>query len=488
MAVLVLSSGLMLSACALSRVPTTGEKELTAWTWEEERAIGAQADEQIQAMFGVYDDNDLTNYVNRVGQDIVEESHLRDPDTAPEIRSSPVVFRVLDSPVVNAFALPGGYVYLTRGLLAHLNNEAQMAVVLAHEVGHVAARHSAQRAADQQLGQFGLLAGAILGSQLGLPGGTILDIGRTALPLLFLSYSRGDEREADEFGVGYAAQAGYEAEEGAEFFESLDRIQDKEGQSLPGWLSTHPDPGDREQTIVQLAQEWEQRAQMTEVGQDAYYRHIDNIVLGEDPRKGFTEGGVFYHPQLEFRYPVPSGWRVINQASQVIMLESNQQAVMTLRITTEGSAGEAAQAFAQQQGLQILDSGRTESNGYPAAYVYAAAQTQQGANLRMLAYFIEFGGEVYYFLGYTSAQLFSRYEDNFLRSMQGFDRVTDRDILTREPSRIDIGTVRNADDFRSFVDAGDLPMDMDAEEMAILNQLTLGTRVQAGTELKLAQQ
>ncbi|WP_243664303.1 M48 family metalloprotease, partial [Rhodothermus marinus] len=131
--------------CAVSTNPVSGRRRLYGYSWAEERRIGQEADRQIVAQYGLYDDPELAAYVDSLGQVILAHSHLRRPNTPKEFRETPFVFRVLDSPVVNAFALPGGYVYVTRGLLAHLNNEAQLAVVLGHEIGHVAARHASQR-------------------------------------------------------------------------------------------------------------------------------------------------------------------------------------------------------------------------------------------------------------------------------------------------------------------------------------------------------
>src|SRR5690606_24269632 len=142
------------------------------------------------------------------------------------------------------FALPGGYIYVTRGLMAHVQNEAQLAVILGHEVGHVAARHASKRAFQQQLGTIGLIGGAIGGELLGLPGGQILEAGSTITQLMFLSYGRDDERESDLLGVEYAALNHYEAAEGAHFFETLKRISESAGQEIPSFLSSHPDPGE----------------------------------------------------------------------------------------------------------------------------------------------------------------------------------------------------------------------------------------------------
>ncbi len=178
---------------------------------------------------------------------MLRTSAYNDPDTPTEIKNTPFYFRVLDSPVVNAFALPGGYVYVTRGLLAYLENEAQLAVVLGHEIGHVLGRHSSEQAARAQLSQFGLLGAAVLGGVVG--GGQvaegILNYGGSGLQLLQLKYGRGAEREADQAGVAYAEFAGYDATQASRFFVSLQRLGERSGQSVPNFLSTHPDPGER---------------------------------------------------------------------------------------------------------------------------------------------------------------------------------------------------------------------------------------------------
>jgi predicted Zn-dependent protease len=177
-----------------------------AYSWEEEIKIGQDADPQIVAQYGIYDDPEITEYVNNLSNSVLANSHMRREGTDRKFRETEFYFKVLDSPVVNAFALPGGYVYFTRGLMAHLNNEAQLSVVIGHEIGHVAARHASQRALQQQLGQIAVIGGAVIGQELlGLPGASILDMSSQAAQLLFLSYSRDAERESDELGVEYSA-------------------------------------------------------------------------------------------------------------------------------------------------------------------------------------------------------------------------------------------------------------------------------------------
>lgn len=481
---ILLLAAIFASGCVVSRSPVTGKKRAYGMSWAQERQLGQQADQQIIAQFGLYDDAELTQYVDRVGQRVVQNSHLRRPDTPEEFRNTPFTFRVLDSPVVNAFALPGGYVYVTRGLLSHLTNEAQLAVVLGHEVGHVAARHASQRAFEQQIGQLGLIGGAILGQEvLGLPAGNLLNLGSQAAQLLFLSYSRDDERESDRLGVEYAALSGYEAAEGSAFFNVLRRLGEQQGGGIPNWLSTHPDPGEREQTILQLASEWEGRANMEQVDQASLYNAIDGIVLGENPRQGFTENNTFYHPDLAFQFPVPQNFQVINQPTQVGMIASNQQAIMIFTLAQQSSARQAASAFAQQQGLTVVESGPATVNGLTAYYVVADAQTEQ-QQIRILSYFIEHGGRVNTFIGYTVAQNFANYRDQFLRTMRGFAPLRDSRILNIKPVRLQITRAPRTGTFQTLLPS-QLPEGFSAEELAILNQVQLNTTIQQGTPLKL---
>lgn len=297
------------SGCVTEPSAITGETRSFAYTWEQELELGAEADREIVSEMGVYEDPELQAYVDEVAQRVLAHSDFSDPD-APELyRDTSFTFRVLDSPVVNAFALPGGYVYVTRGLLAHLNNEAQLAVVLGHEIGHVVARHASRQALRSQLGQLGLIAGAILGEQVAPEsnlGSQILELGGTAFQLLLFRYSRDAEREADELGIEYASRGGYAAEESAGFFRSLERMADAGGRALPAWQSTHPDPGERAGTVRELSLALRPVGEGEPViGTDAFLDRIDGIVLGDDPRQGFREGDVFYHPGLAFQFLVP---------------------------------------------------------------------------------------------------------------------------------------------------------------------------------------
>ncbi len=489
LALLVLSPlGLALSGCGqATQNLVTGETTRGAYTWQQEVQIGTEANQQIIAQYGLYDDPQLQTYISQLGQKVLQTSAYSDASTPAEIRNTPFHFQVLDSEVVNAFALPGGYIYVTRGLLAFLENEAQLAVVLGHEAGHVLARHSSQRAAQAQLGQLGLLGAAVLGGVVG--GGNvaegILNYGGAGVQLLFLSYGRDAEREADRAGVAYAEFAGYDAAQAASFFGSLERLGAQSGGSVPSFLSTHPDPGERRQTIPQLAAQYD--PQGTAVDAAPYLQRIDGIVLGTNPRQGFTENGVFYHPDLKFSFDYPNNWQVANGAAAVQIGEPNGKAVMEFAFSGEESAQAAGRAFSGQQGFQAADQQATTVNGNRAYAVTGTATTQQG-ELGVLAYFIEYGGSVYRFMGLTSANAFGTYRDEFTSTFRSFSRLTDTQYLNRQPVRLDVvQTPRNAT-FQSLLSGRPTPTGMSENELAIMNEVDLNQQIPAGTSLKLPQQ
>ena len=477
--------------CKTGTNPVTGNERVMGYSWKQEKKLGQRANKQIQAQYGFYDEGDVEDYVQQVGQQVLEESHLRREGTAQKFRQTDVTFHVLDSPIVNAFALPGGYVYVSRGLVSHLNNEAQLAVVLSHELGHVAARHASQRAGEQQLRQLGLMGGAILGSQLGLPGGTLMRVGGTALKLLSLRYSRDDERESDKLGVEYATMAGYEASEGAAFFQTLKRISEQKGGGIPSWASTHPEPGDRQQRIPKLAQKWQKKVQRsaTTVNRDQHFSTINGMVIGKNPRQGFVQNNTFYHPEGAFQFPIPGNFQVQNTASAVIMQSEQQDAVMQFTYAQAESPRAAAREFAGQEGIQVREDGQASSNGMSAYYVLADAQTQgqggQQQQVRLLTYFVEKGGTVYQFLGYSTPQEFRQYRDTFERTMRGFDEVNDEDILDVQPARLNVERDRSGT-FNEIVGNVDAELaGISERDLAIMNQVELNTSIEPGRPLKL---
>ena len=467
--------------CSYQASPITGKKTAYGYSWERELQIGRESDPAIIAEYGLYDDDAVTEYVRRVGQRVLDESHLRRPETSSEYRID-FTFRVLDSPILNAFALPGGYVYVTRGLLAHMESEAQLAMVLGHEVAHVAARHSSRQAFKNQLGQIGVVGGAVVGEVLAGAGAELLQVGSQASQLLMLSYSRGSESESDELGVEYAAKAGYQAADGAGFFVTLKRVSEKAGSRIPSWQSTHPDPGEREVRIREMAASWNQDLEMKDVSRERLMEVIDGIVVGNNPRQGFEKESVFYHPDLAFKYPVPLGWTVYNLTTKVAMTDPNAQAVVILSLTPGDSPVDAASAFTKDNQVTVREHGEVTINGFDAYFVEAAFSQQQQP-IRIAAYFIEYDGRIYQFLAYTYANLYADFSESLRQAPLGFRRVYDRRILDIQPDRLQVITASTSQTLSSFLTS--VPEQFERADVAILNQLELSSQVAAGQTVKL---
>jgi predicted Zn-dependent protease len=378
---------LLLGSCA--RNPVTGKKEVVLMSESQELAMGREADPQIVAQFGLYPDSALQQFIREKGNQMASISHR------PGI---PWTFRVLESDVVNAFAVPGGYVYFTRGILAHFNNEAQFAGVLGHEIGHVAHRHTVEQQRNQTLGQVGLIAGMILSPRIAQFGESLSQ----GLGLLLLKNSRDAERESDQLGVEYSSKIGYDAKEMADFFMTLQRKGGERAREIPSFLSTHPDPGERNQTVARLAQEWKQKLNLTNpvVNRNNYLRRIEGLIYGEDPKGGYLENSVFYHPELRFQFTVPQGWSYQNSPQQVQMAPQDGKALMIFTLGRGATLQEAANTFMQQNSLQVVQSGNTNVNGNNALVVVADQVSQQGGQaVRTLNYFIQQGSNIYHMLG-----------------------------------------------------------------------------------------
>ncbi|KAA3657231.1 MAG: peptidase M48, partial [Calditrichaeota bacterium] len=294
------------SACAVDYV--TGKRTFNLISEQDEVKIGRKADPSIVAQYGIYDDQDLSAYVNEIGQKIAAISHR------PNLEYT---FRVVDSPIVNAFALPGGWVYFTRGILAHFNSEAELAGVMGHEIGHVVARHGAEQMSKAQLAGIGLVGMSVISPDLA----QFSDLAQVGVGLLFLKFGRGQESESDRLGVEYSTKLGYDAKRMAEFFETIARLSSASGSSLPDFLSTHPNPVDREKTVENLAEEWQNKIDYKPLNKSPrdYLKRIDGMVYGNDPRQGFVENNIFYHPQMRFQFPVPQNWKVANLPTVVQM-------------------------------------------------------------------------------------------------------------------------------------------------------------------------
>ena len=482
LALLIFASGCV----TVQTSPVSGNKRVYGYSWQDELKLGNEADGEIIAQYGLYDNSELAEYVDRLGQELLAVSHFNRADTPSEYRNTPFTFRVLDSPIVNAFALPGGYVYLTRGLLAHLDNEAQLMVVLGHEIGHVAARHASQRAAEQQFGQLAIIGGAVIGESLGYDGGQILQMSGTTAQLLFLRYGRDDERESDQLGVEYSAMEGYVAAEGGKFFTSLKRISEKAGNNIPSHLSSHPDPGEREKNIPRMAADWEAEGyEMSIVNQVDFLEMIDGLMYGDNPRDGYVAGNTFYHPELEFQFDIPNGFQLVNQTSAVILFNETQDAIVQFTIDNQSDSPKASvDAFTSQEGITTESEGPQNVNGLEGHNATVTASTEEGTPLSILVSAVEYNGTVFRFLSYTSANQMDSYKNDFELVFSTFDGVNDLDVLNVQPVRIELERVRQSGIFIDLIPTN-LPMGIEPLDVAILNQVELNDQIERGTILKI---
>lgn len=475
---LALSATMILSVGVNSCVtnPATGESEFSLLSQAQEKELGTQGDAEIVAQYGVYEDVAVSQYVDGLGQALAAKS---------ESPSLGWTFRVLDSPVINAFALPGGFVYVTRGLLAHIENEAQLAVVIGHEIGHVTARHTARRYTSAQLAGLGLGLGGILFEDARPYLGAV----ETGLSLLFLKYSRDDENQADELGVRYATRGGYMASEGSKFFHTLKRLSDQQqGGALPTWASTHPDPVDREQHVLNVAAENAALFPGVVLGgtsAEAFVPRFNNIVFGQNPRQGFVQGGVFYHPDLRIQFSVPTGWNVFNSPSQVQMAPNTQtvEAAIVMQATSGTSPSAVASSFISANKATVIENVPTTVNGFTAQRVKTNITLDDGSVLTALSYFIQKESLIYIFHGYSAQAKFNTYSATFENVFASFRAVTDAAVLAVQPYRLDVFSAPRTDIFSALVQAN-AAAGVTVTDLAIMNQREVAETVTSGASLK----
>lgn len=446
----------------------------------QEIAMGQEADPQIVAQYGLYADSSLQQFINDKGQAMARISHR--PNIAYH-------FRILDSDVLNAFAVPGGYVYFTRGIMAYLNNEAQFAGVLGHEIGHIAARHTVQQQRNAMLGQLGIIAGVIINPDLA----RFAESASQGLSLLFLKFGRDAEKQSDELGVEYSSKIHYDAHQMADFFLTLQRQSGNNENQLPEFLSTHPDPGNRYVTVNELATKYQKDHHSTGmlVNRDSYLNRINGIIYGEDPKGGYMEGGVFYHPEIKFQLTPPQGWLYNNSPQQVQFAPKDGSALYFLTSAQGNTPQEAASKFAEQNKLKIEQTATKNINGVPA-YAIVASQAQQAQDgstqvtVRALLYFLEYNKQMFMIAGLSAPAQFNAYAPIFQSATESFKQLTDTKKINKKPERVRIKkltkdmTLDQA--FNNYKVAASRK-----EEFSILNGMNLTDKLKAGTLIKVVE-
>lgn len=375
---LCLTASLVAAGCASVDNPVTGKSERTVMDLQSEIAEGKKAHPQVLAEYGEYKDAKLQAYVNGVGQRLAKASHRPELDWH---------VTVLDSPEINAFALPGGYIYVTRGIMAYMHSEADLAGVVGHEIGHVTARHGAQRATRAQTAGIGVLAATILGAVLGA-GDLASQVSQGVAAGYVANYSREQELQADQLGAEYLSRLDYDPNNMVDVIQLLGnqerfaadqaRAEGRAPRGGPSWLDSHPSSEQRLREITQIASKYKDKGGYSDERRTRYLQTIDGMAFGESREQGVTRGRNFFHEPLGFALTAPQGWKIQNSPEAVALLDAEGSAGLIVR-SVPPKAGSTHEEIIRN--VVKPNSGRTEKrslNGLAATHFVGTQKNQQG--------------------------------------------------------------------------------------------------------------
>ncbi len=475
--VLAVLFALAVTAAGCATNPATGQRQFSLLSEEQEINAGRENDSQIRRDMGVYGDRALQDYVAGVGLRLAAIS---------ERPNLPWHFTVVDAPAINAFALPGGYVYITRGILPFLEDESQLAGVLGHEIGHVTARHAVQQYSKATGAQLGLILGSIF-----MPGGAqTAQLGATGLGVLFLKNSRDDEAQADQLGVRYASRAGWDPAGVPRMLTTLARVEDaSDNKGVPNWLATHPAPEDRVQRVQAAVQQAEAGAELFKSDRDGYLTRVNGLVYGDNPDQGVVRGHGVLHRRLRFAFDFPDGWNVENGQTQVVAREPGGRSLMILQ-TTRLAQGRTIEDVAvramQRSGFRAVDGAGSETtiNGLSAFVGSYVGSLSDLGRVQMRAAHVVHNREVYLVAGIAPIDAYSRVEPTFARSLQSFRPLSAGEAESIRPNRIELYTARQGDTWQSIAERQGKGV-VKAMTLAIMNGHPVNEPPRPGERLKI---
>jgi predicted Zn-dependent protease len=430
------------ASCATN--PATGKRQLMLMSEQDEIQLGRTSDQEVRKEMGVYSDAELQRYVSGVGLRLAHTAHR------PAV---PWTYSVVDASAVNAFALPGGFIYVTRGILPFLRDEAELAAVLGHETGHVDARHSAAAYSRQQLVGGGIALGGALFPKVGAVQGAA-DL---ALGVLFLKNSRGDELEADRLGVGYASLAGWAPGAMPDLLATLGRLDGASGSSrgVPNWALTHPPAADRV-ARVQEAVAAAQASGGTATNRTEFERHLDGLVFGDSREQGLVRGSEFLHPILRLAVKFPAGWEIANGADEVTATpDENGTAAMVLQLVdaTTGNVAEVARTTMANAGFTEVNGRAMSINGLsPYVGTYEGRKNNQTVSLRAAFIHLPQAPPTQFVLlaGLATGDRFGAVQSQFDAAISSFRPLSQQEADRVQPNRIDFYVVRPGDTWESI--------------------------------------
>ena len=462
-----------LSACATN--PATGKREITLMSEAQEIALGKESDAQVTQEMGLYEDADLQRYVSGIGLRLAKLS---------ERPGLPWQFAVVDQPAVNAFAMPGGFIYVTRGILPYLDSEAELAGVLGHEIGHVTARHAAQQYTRQIGGTVGLIALGVF-VPAARPFG---QASQQVMGLLFLKYGRDDELQADSLGVRYAAAGNWDPDGVPSMLSTLGRLAEASGDSkgIPNFLSTHPEPLARVQEIGPAVQKARAGKSGFVTDRAAIRAQVDGVIFGDNPAQGIVRGTTFLHPPLRFRLDFPNGWQVANSPQQVVSKAPDADVYEILQVVPQpqgSSVQEIGVASMEKAGFRLVRGERATIAGLDAHVGEYEGMIEGLGEVRSRATHLRHGDSVYMVAGLAPPNLFAQFDAAFVTSQRSFRPLSASEADAIKPARISLYTVRAGDTWQSL--AGRSGGAITAASLAAMNHVAAASQPQAGTQIKV---
>jgi len=472
----VLALAAALANCAQN--PVSGNPNLVLLSESQEIAIGRREDPKIRSQYGVYDDKALQQYVNAIGQQLAKASHR------PGIEYH---FQVVDTPDVNAFALPGGYIYITRGILAYLNSEAELAAVLGHELGHVTARHSVQQMTAATAANIGVqILQIFVPESRGFLGGNAINLLGGAL---LSGYGREHELEADRLGAEYLARTGYDPQamvkvvgvlKNQELFDAeVAKAEGRQPRAYHGLFASHPDNDTRLQQVVGEAARFKQATTRTE--QEAFLRRSDRMIYGDSPKQGIVRDNSFYHEEMGLAMRFPAGWRVKNGPRNVAAVSPAEEALIDLRTagTVKGTTPDAVLRRVLKLSADEPVTPATIS-GLQAATVTTRIG---GRPTRAACIFLR---DTAYLLGAQARtqEGYNQYQAEIEAAFASFHELTDKERALARPLRVRVITAQAGQTFAEMAKRS--PLGRFAEgHLRVLNGLYPKGEPAAGQPLKI---
>jgi predicted Zn-dependent protease len=432
-----------LTSCAQN--PVTGQSDFVMLSEDGEIAMGRTNHPKIIAEYGRYDDEALQQYVQSVGDKLAKVSHRKN-----------LVYRftVLDSPVINAFALPGGYIYITRGLMSYLGSEAELAAVLGHEIGHVTARHGVRQQSAAQAANLGYTVGAIL--LPGLRNAGAQNIFNILGGALLSGYGREHELQSDGLGAEYLARSGYDPKamidvirvlkDQEEFSAEQAKKQGREVQGYHGLFASHPDNDTRLQGVVSAAEKYT-GSQPGIVNRNAYLSHINGMAFGDSEEQGIRSGQNFYHLAMDFAVSFPEGWQINNRPSSLQAISSGGKAFIEMGVDDINRKLSPREFIKQRLKIKDLQAGKNLNikglKGYTGLFDVKGLPARISVIFRDKQAFI-------FFATVKKQQDFNHFDKDFINTAISFHRLRKDEKPLAKAKRIEIVTVTKQDSYKKW--------------------------------------